>query len=162
MYPKLNIMNLQEAKALAIELMDKHELIANRWHFDFDNSVKRFGCCNFSKKCITISRIITEKAPYDAVKDVILHEIAHALAGRGHGHNIVWKRVCVAIGAKPQRCYDYEESGIEPPTLNYSATCGGCGKVYQRVKRVDTSNRMSCPCQKGPWSDRILLEFKRN
>lgn len=156
-------MNLQEAKALAIELMDKHELIANRWYFDFDNSVKRFGCCSHRNKRITLSKLITERAPYDAVKDTILHEIAHALAGRGQGHNIVWKRVCIAIGAKPQRCYSYEESGIEPIELKWSATCGACGTVHHRARIVKPKSIRSCRCQTGkPWSDRVLLEYKQN
>lgn len=163
MYPKLNIMNLQEAKALAIELMNKYELIANRWYFEFDNSVKRFGCCNFRDKRISLSKQLVERAPYDAVKDTILHEIAHALAGRGQGHNIVWKRVCVSIGAKPQRCYDSKESGIEPIELKWSATCDACGTVYNKARLVRPHAKRSCRCQTGKsWDDRVLLQYKQN
>ena len=38
----------------------------------------------------------------DEVRDTILHEIAHALVGPGHGHDAVWKAKCVEVGAKPE------------------------------------------------------------
>ena len=40
----------------------------------------------------------------DQVRDTILHEIAHALVGPGHGHDAVWKRKCREVGARPERC----------------------------------------------------------
>jgi predicted SprT family Zn-dependent metalloprotease len=42
--------------------------------------------------------------PEDEIRDVILHEIAHALAGHKAGHGPVWKAAARKVGAKPSRC----------------------------------------------------------
>lgn len=37
-------------------------------------------------------------------RDTVLHEIAHAIAGRKVGHGWAWKLVATQVGARPQRC----------------------------------------------------------
>ena len=49
-------MDTREAQALAIELMHTHKLID--WRFQFDESVRRFGCCNYRIKIISLSRVL--------------------------------------------------------------------------------------------------------
>ena len=39
----------------------------------------------------------------EEVRDTILHEVAHALVGPGHGHDTVWKATAAQVGARPQR-----------------------------------------------------------
>ena len=39
----------------------------------------------------------------EAIKDTVLHEIAHAIAGGIHHHDRVWVACCNKIGAKPDR-----------------------------------------------------------
>ena len=47
------------------------------------------------------------RADDDAMLDTARHEYAHAaaalLTGRRHGHDAVWKDICVKIGCKPER-----------------------------------------------------------
>ena len=47
------------------------------------------------------------RADDDAMLDTARHEYAHAaaalLTGRRHGHDAVWKDICVRIGCKPER-----------------------------------------------------------
>jgi hypothetical protein len=64
------------------------------------------------------------------VTDTILHEIAHALTRDGHGY--AWKRKCIEIGAKPERCYTNKDIS---PTMRYQAICGGCNAVYQKTRQ---------------------------
>jgi predicted SprT family Zn-dependent metalloprotease len=93
------------------------------------------------------------------VKDTILHEIAHALVGAGHGHNHVWKRKCIEIGAKPERCYSSKE--VETPKLRYYVICEGCGVEHQRAKRVNPLQRRACKCQSHlPWDKKKILTYK--
>ena len=40
----------------------------------------------------------------DNIKDTVLHEIAHAIAGNHHHHDAVWKSCCIAVGCQPKRC----------------------------------------------------------
>lgn len=152
-------MNHNDVLALGKQLMLQHGLTQKGWAFGLDNAVKRFGVCKHRSRIITISKPLSLLNNELDVKDVILHEIAHALVGRGHGHDIVWKAKCVEIGAKPDRCYDSE--AVETPTLRYYAKCGACNKEYQRAKRPDPLQISSCRCQMGkPWKNRELLTFK--
>jgi predicted SprT family Zn-dependent metalloprotease len=95
-------MNITQAEKLATHLMQQHGL--DGWHFKWDRATKRLGCCNYTKKRITLSAHQTKNRQEVEVKDTILHEIAHALLPPRTGHGKLWKAKCVEIGAKPQRC----------------------------------------------------------
>lgn len=45
----------------------------------------------------------------DMINDTIPHEVAHTICqirpDLGHNHDAGWKRVCVSLGGKPDRCY---------------------------------------------------------
>ena len=96
-------MHPHDAKLLARRLMIEHGL--SDWEFQFDHARRRFGCCFFGRKVISLSRPLTLLNDEAEVRDTILHEIAHALAP-GDGHGRIWRAVCRRIGAKPSRCYD--------------------------------------------------------
>jgi predicted SprT family Zn-dependent metalloprotease len=153
-------MDLNKTEKLAIKLMDKHGLLDKGWGFEWDNSYRRFGCCKHRPKLIGLSRRLVEINDEDKVKDTILHEIAHAIAGYGAGHGQKWKDICVEIGAKPERCYDTNDTNT--PELKYYAVCGGCGKKHEKSRLKLKNVRRSCMCQSGKdWNDRVLLEFKQ-
>lgn len=158
MCSKLNQpMNIESAKYLAIQLMDKHGLLSSGWHFQLDSSMKRFGVCSYRRKLISMSRHLIELNDEADVKDTILHEIAHALT-RGAKHGPVWKAKCVEIGCKPVRCYSVKN--IVQPKMRYQAKCGACGVLHQRVKALSAlAPRRSCGCQSGPWDNRVLLTY---
>lgn len=96
-------MNLNEARTLAITLMDKHGLIENGWNFEFDRAKKRLGACHYSKRKITISHYMTEAADEETVTQTLLHEIAHALLPVGAGHGPQWKALAKRIGYTGKR-----------------------------------------------------------
>lgn len=153
-------MNLNAASTLAIQLMTEHGLIGKGWKFQFDRAVKRFGLCNHTGRVISLSKPLTLACDKDNVKDTILHEIAHALVGVGHGHDYVWQQMCRKIGAIPKRCGTI--SSDKEPKLKYYAVCGACKKEYQRAKRPRNNVRIACRCQKNlSWDDKILLEYKQ-
>ena len=152
-------MKLLTAQKLAKELMKKHLLFD--WRFEFDNSKRRFGVCNFGTKTIGLSRALTELNGKPEVRDTILHEIAHALVGSGHGHDKTWKAMCRKIGAKPKRCYD--ESKVNSPEARYIGECPACKKVYtkDRKSRNFGITEYSCRCQGSkPWEEREKFRFK--
>lgn len=153
-------MNLLTVNSVAISLMKRHGIWEQGWRFQFDNAARRFGCCMYGNKLISLSRKLCILNDEDAVKDVILHEIAHAIAGYKAGHGMAWKRACIQIGAKPERCYSDE---ISTPQLKYQATCSACGKKHQKARLVNKTAKRSCMCQSGKdWNDRVLLVFKEN
>ena len=100
-------MDLNDAAKLAVLYMDLHEL--NGWQFRFDRATRRFGCCHHSSKTISLSRDLVSLNDKRDVRDTILHEIAHALAGpkvRPHGRE--WREIALRIGCNGRRCYGDE------------------------------------------------------
>lgn len=116
--------HLNTIAAQARQLLRQHGL--HDWTFDFDRSVKRFGCCSHRDRKITLSRRLTEANSEAEAHDVILHEIAHALVGYGAGHGPTWKAAARRIGARPERCYS---SDNVVPVAKYVAWCRKCAKV---------------------------------
>jgi len=151
-------MELLHTQVLAEELMKKHGIWEQGWRFQFDRGLRRFGVCKFRRRIISLSQHLVQLNNREEVQDVILHEIAHAIAGFEAGHGYKWKMVCVQIGARPERCYSTKT--VETPKLKYYAKCGGCGKEHQKA-RMRFKGKVSCMCQEGKsWDNRILLEFR--
>jgi len=91
-----------EVAQLTESLISKHDL--DDWSFRLGNTRRAIGRCIHRKKFIEISRHYIPLLSDDEVKDVILHEIAHAIAGYKAGHGPKWKEVAKMIGADPTRC----------------------------------------------------------
>ena len=71
------------------------------------------GKCIYSRRILKFNRDFIKMASEEDIRDLILHEIAHALSyhrhGRnGAGHGYRWKQVCREIGARPDRLYEGE------------------------------------------------------
>jgi len=148
-------MTLSQAQQLAESLMTHYGL--KDWRFQFDSAKRRFGACNYTRKQIRLSALLTQNNDEVRVKDTILHEIAHALTP-GHGHDKVWKAKCREIGCSDERCFTSEDTNIIAG--KYKAVCGGCGKVFTRHRKTRTGRRHACLCQNHlPWDKKKLLEF---
>ncbi len=101
---------------LAMDLIRRNEL--HEWRFRFDHSTRRAGCCNYHDKLISISFELARNAPDEDIRDTILHEIAHALVGKKHNHDSVWKLRAREIGCSGERTHRLVFS---PP--RYHVTC---------------------------------------
>ena len=99
---------LSHVAALARELMDQHGLDA--WTFAFLEAERRLGDCHFQERVIRIGRAHALDASEAEIRDTILHEIAHALAGPEARHGAQWKAIATRIGATP-RANVYERRG---------------------------------------------------
>ncbi|WP_372736880.1 SprT-like domain-containing protein, partial [Nocardioides sp.] len=95
-------MDLRDAFAMAEHLLERHGL--TEWQISFDNAKRRAGVCRFGVKTIGLSAPLTTVHTDDEVRDTILHEIAHALAGPGHGHDAHWRALAQSIGCSGERC----------------------------------------------------------
>lgn len=150
-------MNLQSAETLALQLFSQHGL--QGWQFKFDRARLRFGCCNFTQKIISLSRVLTELNSPAKVKDTLLHEIAHALVGNRSGHGPKWRAKAKAIGCRAQRCYQAED--IILPRSTYIGRCANCGKEFPaQRKRRGVACRQCCKAlNKGKYSAKYAIEF---
>jgi len=140
--------NLIEIREFALERMEKWGLIKENWKFVWDNkAVRRYGQCRYGRKEVGLTKKLVSLNTIEESKDVVLHEIAHALAGSGHGHDALWRRWCVKVGAKPERCYKSESAGGNVKTVEgkYQVVNKDTGEVYhsyhRRPKIKDWSTR---------------------
>lgn len=103
-------MNSREAIQLLREKMDQHGLQNWGTRFLREGTYRCYGLCNYQRRDISLNREFCEKASYEEVLDLCLHEISHGLAfvrtGRSQKHNHIWKSICREIGADPTRCYE--------------------------------------------------------
>lgn len=128
---------LSECVAIAEALMQQHGL--DGWSFQFDSAQKRAGACAFNTKVISLSRLYCVKASDAQVRDTVLHEIAHALAGPGHNHDATWKRIARSIGCSADRCHT-----VDFAPAKYIASCSRCGWHQKKNRRLRGGVCKSC------------------
>ena len=98
---------LDEVAGAARRLMDAHGLAG--WTFAFVEAGRRLGDCNFRDRVIRIGRSHALDGGDEQIRDTVLHEIAHAIAGPKAGHGPLWKATARRLGAVPRaRAYERE------------------------------------------------------
>lgn len=123
-------------------LMEEHGLLD--WDFIWLKSTKVLGRCCYPRKAdarrgrIGLSKRYVERNTEEEVVDTILHEIAHALAGPGHGHGVVWRAFAIALGARPLACATDVVSAAR-----YGAKC--CDVTYH-IHRMPKRRYMCRKC----------------
>ena len=128
-------MNITTAINLAKEMLSQHpELVENKWSVTVNRRKRAFGLCSYTKKEISLSTYLVPVMTDKAIKDTIIHEIAHALT-KGHNHDRVWQRKCLELGGNGQRCGNYNKyiegkegrKDILSQVSKYTLTCPVCG-----------------------------------
>lgn len=103
---KVSRVQVTEIESLARGLMDSHGL--TMWKLAFDRARRRAGMAVYSTQTISLSRVLLPLYSEIQVRDVILHEIAHALVGPNHHHDAEWARTCEKIGGTPRTRLHHE------------------------------------------------------
>jgi predicted SprT family Zn-dependent metalloprotease len=101
------------------------------WTFGFDSAKTRAGLCDFTSKRISVSRYLASRYEDDEIHQVLLHEVAHAIAGTRAGHGPRWKAVAADLGYEGKRLHDGEIANELAPWV------GSCpaGHVHDRDRR---------------------------
>jgi hypothetical protein len=144
---------LGEVRTLANNLMRRHNLAG--WHFKFNDNRRRLGVCRYYERSIELSTYHVASGNWGEITNTILHEIAHALVGAGHGHGIVWKRKAIEIGCNGERC-----GHMDAPS-KYLVECPSCKHTIKRNRL--SKRRFSCShCSAGGrFDERFELVWKR-
>jgi predicted SprT family Zn-dependent metalloprotease len=110
--------------------MRKHGLLKNEWKFQFNRGKRMYGKCDHSVKVISLSNSFatSRNVSRSEIENVVLHEIAHALVGPGHGHGEKWKRMALSIGCDGETYHEDKRIG------GYDLVCP-CGNAYLRKYR---------------------------
>jgi predicted SprT family Zn-dependent metalloprotease len=105
---------------LARELLARYQL--SHWRFQFDAATKRAGCCQYAPQVISLSYEFARRATDEEIRETLLHEIAHALVGKQHHHDTLWRATAREIGCSGRRCHELQ---FTPP--RYIVQCAqGC------------------------------------
>ena len=150
-------MNLHDAERLAVSLMQEHGLFEQGWRFRWSTGKRQLGAAHVRHvrdrrtgrttdlKTIRLSHHLVMLNDEAEVRDTILHEIAHALAGVERGHDARWRAVCRRIGARPQRL-----AGEHVATVagRYHVICPRCSRTLaQRHRRPARTWRQRAYCR---------------
>ena len=92
---------LDIAKTMTLELMELHGV--SHLNFKWNHCLKSNGKCNSTTISLSVSNTLSRNK--DDIKNTILHEIAHALVGAGHGHREKWQTQAKALGVSWKRRY---------------------------------------------------------
>jgi predicted SprT family Zn-dependent metalloprotease len=88
--------------------LEWHGLTRKGWTVKYDNCRARAGQCDQRTKTLSFSRHLIVRGPIKELRNTLLHEIAHALAGSKHGHDRTWRNIAVKIGCDGERCHTME------------------------------------------------------
>lgn len=149
-------MELSLAQRMAFELMGENDLIT--WEFKFNNGKLRFGLCSFRQRTIYLSKPLTKLNDEHAVRETILHEIAHALVGIKEGHGPVWRKKARELGCSGERCYGSE---VVTPARKYIGTCPACHKQIERFRRTKIACGACCRANGGYFYPQYLFKWER-
>ena len=149
--------SLDAVAARARELMARHGL--EGWSFQFDDAMTRAGVCRYDTKVISMAREYCLRTPEPEWTDTLLHEIAHALAGRQHHHDAVWQQVARQIGCGAERCHD-----VEFAQPRYIVSCPRCRWAHTRNRRQRGLACRHCdsPVVYRPYSDDLWDQARKN
>ena len=108
---------------MARSLMDVHGL--HGWFLSTDRRATRAGACYEHFRTIVLSSNMLRNASVSDkdVRNVVLHEIAHALVGASHQHDEVWRQKAIEIGCDGK---EFHSMMFTKPKVKVQ--CSGCHK----------------------------------
>ena len=122
---------------MAQGLIGKH---IKNWRLEETNGHGYIGVCQYATRTIGIDRWYMRWGRAKAVKDIALHEIAHALAGSKAGHGRKWKAMARKLGAIPLAVRPSDNDGsyltIALGTIVAISIGWGIFKVFFSKKKI--------------------------
>jgi predicted SprT family Zn-dependent metalloprotease len=144
--------DLIEARTLANMLIAKY---VPEYYFQWDNAKRRNGMCDYSERTIYLSKPRTQVRTYAAVRQTIMHEIAHAL-NPGAGHGRAWQNQMIRWGLPPERC---SKDDVDTSHLaKWKVICKFCGHFgyFMRKPRV---SRSCGKCSPHRYNEKFKMEL---
>ncbi|MEK6342223.1 MAG: SprT-like domain-containing protein [Curtobacterium sp.] len=144
---------LDAVRDRAAELMAAH--LDPTWTFAFDHAKTRAGQCDFTKRRITVSRHLAARFSDEDADQVLLHEIAHALAGARAAHGPVWRRTAAGIGYSGSRLYD------GPVATELAPWVGTCPAGHEHVRYRTPTRPLACAKCSRRFDARNVISWQR-
>ena len=138
-------MNESQVRQITIDLLKQHDLYG-KVTLKFGSARSQLGSYRAGHRngvpvrIFTVSMALALVNSEEELRDTVLHEIAHAIAGISAGHGPEWKSVARRIGATPKAT----ARRTNAPEPRYRATCT-CGQSFKR-ERLAAGKRYCTPC----------------
>ncbi|CAB4632732.1 unannotated protein [freshwater metagenome] len=152
-YLRLSCDRYDYVRLMAEAKMAEH-LDLNEWSFGFDSAKRRAGLCNYTDKEISVSRHMVDIHNMDETLQVVLHEIAHALAGKNAGHTKKWLKVAKSIGYRNEE-FTGNEIAVETATW-----IGACPNGHRHYRYRRPTRMLSCSICSPGFSARNLIRWR--
>lgn len=127
-------MQTSRAIALAKELLNEHGY--GHVPIRITNAKRQCGSVHWKRdktvKYMSLSSNHISLNDEREVRETILHEIAHMIAGSKAGHGRIWKLVALRIGANPSAT---SKEAVTPPG-RYKCICQECNKMIATRHRI--------------------------
>lgn len=141
----------------AVAALARHELeragLTPAWSFAWDHARRRAGLCRYGEKRISLSKPLMSLYQEPQVREVLAHEIAHALVGPGHAHDRVWAAEARRLGGSGKASLPADSPR---PPATWIGTCPR-GHRYERYQRP-RQNASCSRCHPG-YDRRYLIEW---
>ncbi len=135
---------MQQVEDHAAQLLERHlntGAPATWWRFRFETATGRAGICRYTARTIALSVSFVLRASWDDIRDTLLHEIAHAIVGPGHGHDALWQTTARRIGCTAKRC-----STVTHSLKRWIGECARCrGRWFRQRLTARVRQRAICP-----------------
>ena len=125
------------------------------WSFGFDHAKTRAGVCRFAEKRITVSRHLPARFDDDDIHQVLLHEVAHAIAGPRAAHGPRWKAVAADLGYVGGRTHD------GPTATEYATWIGRCPAGHEHHRYRKPTKPLACGLCSRRFDRRNVIEWQR-
>ena len=133
------------------------------WSFGFDNAKTRAGLCNYTENRITVSRYLAARYEDDEIHQILLHEVAHALAGSRAGHGPRWRAIAIELGYEGKRLHGGAIADDLAPWVGVcpnghthyryrkparALACGACSRRFDAANLISGQHREVTPAQR--------------
>jgi len=99
-----DVKRVRRVHGFANRLLGRHADRLADWRFGFDDGQRRAGACFPQRRLVTVSRQFALEAPWEEVRDTVIHEVAHALTP-GQGHGPAWRAAARDLGGSARRTH---------------------------------------------------------
>lgn len=154
-YQRMSCDRYDFVQAMAEGLMREHLIVDDahpeHWRFAFDSAKRRAGLCSYTDRRISISKYLVTIHSLDESRQVMLHEIAHALSGKAAGHGKQWLQTAKSIGYRAERFSGKEIAEQTAPWVGHcpnghehfryrkprgESSCGVCARGFSRANLI--------------------------
>jgi RimJ/RimL family protein N-acetyltransferase len=153
-YQRMSVTKLDYVSALCNLQMAKH-LATTKWTFVFDSGKRRAGLCDHTNRRISLSKHLVQLHSIEQSRQVLWHEIGHALVGANHGHDKTWLAAATELGYKNEK---FSGRTIDENQATWLGMCPNGHKYYRYKKPTGVA---SCSqCHKG-FSTKHLISWNK-